>query len=81
MSNLKVTDNYRTNSLSLKPGGHEVTVIHQGGKSFIYDKVKRPGMYVKSISGDDKGHGPIIEILVDGASVWVTGSGKEAWEF
>jgi hypothetical protein len=80
MSQLKVTDNYRTNELSLKPGGHEVTVIHQGGKSFVYDKVKRPGMYIKSISNQDKGHGPIIEILLDGTSVWTSGSGRQPWE-
>lgn len=80
MSQLKVSDNYRTNELSLKPGGHEVTVIHQGGKSFVYDKVKRPGMYIKSISNQDKGHGPIVEILLDGKSVWTSGSGRQPWE-
>ena len=80
MSHIKVTDSYRTNELSLKPGGQEVTVIHQGGKSFVYDKIKRPGMYIKSISNDDKGHGPITEILLDGKSVWTSGSGRQPWE-
>ena len=80
MSQLKVSDQYRTNPLSLKEGGYEVTVIHSTGKSFVYDKVKRPGMYVKSISAQDKGHGPIVEILVDGKSAWTSGSGREPWE-
>lgn len=80
MSELRVKDNYRTNELSLEPGGHEVTVIHESGKSFVYDKVKRPGMYIKSISGRDKGHGAIVEILLDGTSVWTSGSGREPWE-
>ena len=50
MSDLRVSDDYRTNELGLQPGGYEVTVVYGNGKRFIYDKVKRPGSYVKSIA-------------------------------
>jgi hypothetical protein len=77
---LHVTDNFRTNPLSLKPGGYEVTGIHEGGKSFIYDKVKKPGSYIKSISNDN-GHGRIMEILLDGKTVWQLGvHDYEPWD-
>jgi hypothetical protein len=82
MSELKVTDNYRTNPLSLQPGGSTVKAIHEGGKSFVYDKVKNPGAYIKRISTDikTKDHGAIVEILINNTSVWTRGSGREAWE-
>jgi len=80
MSALKVEDKYRTNELSLKPGGYEVTVIHSTGKVFVYDKIKKPGYYIKSISSQDKGHGEIVEILLDGKSVWTAGTGRQPWE-
>jgi len=50
MSELHVKDNFRTNPLSLQPGGDTVKTIHQDGKIFVYDKVKRPGAYIKNIS-------------------------------
>jgi hypothetical protein len=68
---MRVNDKYRTNPLSHQPGGHEVTVVYSSGKIFEYDKVKKPGFYVKSISeknGSEWGH--ITEIKVDGSSVW-----------
>lgn len=68
---LKVKDQFRTNDLSLKPGGYEVTVIHENGKIFIYDKIKNPGMYIKSISAKSK-NGPIVEIKIDGETAWTT---------
>jgi hypothetical protein len=82
MSELKVTDNYRTNPLSLKPGGSTVKAIHERGKVFVYDKVKNPGAYIKSMNTDARiaEYGSIVEILIDGTSVWTNGSGREAWE-
>jgi hypothetical protein len=82
MSEVKVTDNYRTNPLSLKPGGSTVKAIHEKGKVFIYDKVKSPGAYIKRINTDSKieEHGAILEILINDISVWTSGSGREAWE-
>lgn len=67
--NLQVGDDFRTNPLSLKPGGYEVTVIYLNGKSFTYDKVKNPANYITRISSNSK-YGQIVEILIDGNSVW-----------
>lgn len=82
MSEVKVTDNYRTNPLSLKPGGSTVKVIHKKGKAFVYDKVKSPGAYIKRINTDSKieEHGAIVEILINDISVWTSGSSRQPWE-
>lgn len=80
MSQLKVSDEYRTNPLSLKPGGYTVTAIHETGKIFIYDKVKKPGAYIKSMSMEQSEHGAIIEVLLDDRSVWTAGCGRSIWE-
>ena len=82
MSELHVNDNYRTNPLSLQPGGSTVKAIHETGRVFVYDKVKSPGAYIKRISTDVKtaDHGAIVEILINDVSVWTRGSGREPWE-
>jgi hypothetical protein len=82
MSELKVTDNYRTNPLSLKPGGSTVKAIHERGKVFVYDKVKSPGAYIKRMNTDARiaEYGAIVEILIDDVSVWTNGSGRQPWE-
>jgi hypothetical protein len=82
MSELHVKDNFRTNPLSLQPGGSTVKAIHETGRVFVYDKVKSPGAYIKRISTDVKtaDHGAIVEILINDVSVWTRGSGREAWE-
>ncbi len=68
---MRVKDKYRTNPLSHEPGGHEVAVIYSTGKIFEYDKVKRPGSYVKSISEKNGSQwGSITTIKVDGQIVW-----------
>ena len=77
---IKVGDQYRTNPLSLQPGGHLIKVVHSSGKVFVYDKVKRPGAYIKSISEENKEHGPIIQILIGDNIVWEVGCGREIWE-
>lgn len=82
MSEIKVTDNYRTNPLSLKPGGSTIKAIHEKGKVFVYDKVKSPGAYIKRINTDSKieEHGAIVEILINDISVWTSGSDRHPWE-
>jgi hypothetical protein len=82
MSELHVKDNYRTNPLSLQPGGSTVKAIHERGKAFVYDKVKNPGAYIKRINTDERiaEYGAIVEILIDNVSVWTRGSGRQPWE-
>lgn len=83
MANLKISDKFRTNPLSLKPGGYEVTVVYQDGQRYIYDKVKNPGAYVRHIEekGNNAHHGEVIEVLVDSATVWNKNSlGRNPWE-
>lgn len=67
---MRVKDKYRTNPLSHEPGGHEVSVVYSNGDSFEYDKVKKPGAYVKMISERNPERGPITAIKVDGSVVW-----------
>ena len=45
-----VGDSFRTNKLSLKPGGYTVTVVNFDGSSKIYTKVKNPEAYAKIAS-------------------------------
>lgn len=45
-----VGDSFRTNALSLKPGGYTVTVVNFDGSSKIYTKVKNPEAYAKIVS-------------------------------
>lgn len=83
MKTLKVADSYRTNPLSKVPGGFEVTILYEDGSSFVYDKVKKPGLYVQSleVNGKNKNHGPIVQVWVDGAKVWDKENAKgNAWE-
>jgi hypothetical protein len=44
----KVKDEFRKNELSLEPGGEEV-LVHYPGETRIYDKVKYPSSFAKSI--------------------------------
>lgn len=68
MKPLKVADEFRTNELSTKPGGSVVTIRYSNRSDMMYDKIKSPKRYVKSII--DRNNPNIIEILVDGESVW-----------
>jgi hypothetical protein len=51
-----ITDEFRTNKLSLTPGGSKVIVNYLNGETKAYDKVKSPKAYVNAIlklnSGD-----------------------------
>lgn len=77
---LLVGDDFRTNPLSLKPGGYDITVIYETGKSFTYDKIKNPANYVTRISSNSK-YGQIVEILIDGNSTWSIGTRDNVNEF
>lgn len=79
-NNLYVGDNFRTNPLSLKPGGYDITVIYENGKSFTYDKVKNPSNYVTRISSNSK-YGQIVEILIDGNPTWSISTRDQANDF
>ncbi len=81
MGQIRVGDQYRTNQLSLVPGGKTVTVIYESGNQLVYDKVKSPGKYIKAISDKNPERGAIKEILVNGKSVWTSATSKnKPWE-
>jgi hypothetical protein len=46
---LQVADQYRTNPMSLTPGGYTVMVEYKDGTVLFYDKVKNPNAYIKRI--------------------------------
>lgn len=81
MATVKVKDKYRTNPLSLEPGGYNVVVVYEGGLKLVYDKVKKPGWYVKSISEKNKEHGKIVQIFVDNNLAWdSSNTDREPWD-
>jgi hypothetical protein len=45
----KVGDQYRTNEMSLRPGGETVVVTYNDGRVYEYDKVKNPYAYIRKI--------------------------------
>jgi hypothetical protein len=47
-----VGDQFRTNSLSLKPGGYTICALRTDGKIYEYTKVKSPQAYLKKMMGD-----------------------------
>lgn len=49
----RVPDKFRTNPLSLKPGGVIVYVKFKNGSIREYDKVKNPSSYIKQIKYND----------------------------
>lgn len=65
MKTIKVADRFRTNPLSLKPGGSEVEVVYNSDKSFVYDKIKFPEYYVARIHGKDIKYGKVAAVYVD----------------
>jgi hypothetical protein len=44
-----VKDEYRTNPLSLIPGGYTVMVEYKDGTILFYDKIKNPNAYIEMI--------------------------------
>jgi len=51
----KVGDTYRTNHLSLRPGGYSVFVKDWRGIILEYDKIKNPQAYIRSLKRIDPG--------------------------
>ena len=73
---MRVGDEYRTNPLSLRPGGSIVSVVFSNGKTLEYDKVKSPKKYVSSIPTRDE----IVQIYVNGEQVWTAKEKIKYWD-
>jgi hypothetical protein len=65
-STLVVHEKFRTNELSLRPGGYTVTVVYSNGNKRVYNNVKNPKAYINSIAKDEE----ITQTLVDGELYW-----------
>jgi hypothetical protein len=61
-----VHERFRTNELSLRPGGYTVTVIYSDSSQRIYNNVKNPRAYINSIAKDET----IVKALVDSEVYW-----------
>jgi hypothetical protein len=61
-----VGDQFRTNHLSLKPGGSTVKIIYEDHFR-LYDKIKYPKAYIEKITKNDL---DIIAVEVDGKLIW-----------
>jgi hypothetical protein len=59
---VRVSDQFRTNNLSLTPGGFEVSITLNNGKTLVYDKIKSPRKYIQSLSN----YGDIVSVKVNG---------------
>ena len=75
MKNLECGDEYRTNPLSLQPGGITVRVVLENGQIISYDKVKKPWHYIKTIiskleKGEDKYNSTVLRIETDERVYW-----------
>ena len=73
---MRVGDEFRTNPLSLKPGGSIVTVVFSNGKTLEYDKVKSPKKYVATIPQKED----IVAVYVNGREVWTSKQETKYWD-
>ena len=80
MATINVKDQFRTNPLSHQPGGHMVQVTYEKGLTLVYDKVKRPGSYIRNL--EERGHerGRIVRVMVDGIEAWNEQDTREPWD-
>ena len=62
--NLRVKDEFRTNDLSLIPGGKTVSVTYANGRTLVYDKVKSPEKYIAALRNKPSENGEIIDVKV-----------------
>lgn len=69
MGSYKVQDKFRTNPLSLQPGGSTVTVHYSEGNSRIYDKIKSPKGYIGSLSMREDA-ADVVRIDINGEIFW-----------
>lgn len=81
MPTIHVKDKFRTNPLSLEPGGSQVTVFYDNGTNFVYDKVKNAQAYIRGIYKKEAEGRSMIRILVNGDQVWTSQAGTQPWEF
>ena len=61
-----IGDEYRTNGLSLSPGGHTVTVVYANGTRRVYDKVKNVRAYANNVLSDTR----VVKILCEDEVIW-----------
>ena len=73
---MRVADEFRTNPLSLIPGGSLVTVVFSDGRMLDYDKVKSPKKYVSKIPQKDD----ITAVYVNGNQVWTDKEETKYWD-
>jgi hypothetical protein len=73
---MRVGDEYRTNPLSLRPGGSIVSVVFSNGRTLEYDKVKSPKRYVASIPERED----IVQVSVNGSPVWNSSEKIKYWD-
>ena len=73
---MRVADEFRTNPLSLIPGGSLVTVVFSDGRMLDYDKVKSPKKYVASIPQRED----ITAVYVNGNQVWTDKEETKYWD-
>ena len=73
---MRVGDEYRTNPLSLIPGGSLVTVVFSDGRMLDYDKVKSPKKYVSKIPQKED----ITAVYVNGNQVWTDKEETKYWD-
>jgi hypothetical protein len=73
---MRVADEFRTNPLSLSPGGSIVTVAFSDGRMLDYDKVKSPKRYVDKIPQKED----IVAVWVNGNQVWTNKEEKKYWD-
>ena len=73
---MRVADEFRTNPLSLKPGGSIVTVVFSDGRMLDYDKVKSPKKYVASIPQRED----ITAVYVNWNQVWTDKEETKYWD-
>ena len=74
MKELKVQDQHRTNELSFQPGGSEVKIVYDDGKSLVYDKIKNTGAYIRKATKDPS----VMKIYVEGDLKWEQNNSQES---
>jgi|688.fasta_scaffold309103_1 hypothetical protein len=77
MKEIKVADEYRTNPLSIQPGGDEIKVYLMDGMVYTYDKIKSPAKYINRLEFKDN----IVRIDINGKQAWASiDPGAKYWE-
>ena len=73
---MRVGDEYRTNPLSLSPGGSVVTVVFSDGRMLDYEKVKSPKKSVSKIPQKED----IVAVYVNGKQAWTDKEETKYWD-